>query len=561
MYCKLIAFNGRFMHSCPALFYVRQALDANLPGSRSEIRQQTINDPYYRTLRGIAAGEPAALFFSVYIWNHAYLERLLPDLAELLPATPVVLGGPQAAALARELPVAVAAHCTVVSGEIEGVDKSFYRDLARGGLKRSYSCTKGASFASPYRAADFAGPLSNRHIYYETSRGCPFACTYCLSGADKGVRHLPVSQVLAEVGEILRHKPRVLRFVDRTFNVVPERALAIWRFLAEQPGDTLFHFEMAPDRFNGEMFRFLEQVGPGRFQFELGVQSTNPDTLAAINRECDLERLRANVTRLAALDTIHIHLDLILGLPHETWESFRRSFGAVFALAPHHIQMGLLKVLPDTPLSRAVDDYGLEFCKKPPYEILANRWLAGPDLAELFWFSEVVETFYNNRFFRNVWNYLRRSNEDIGAFFAGLQELCRERNFFDLAPTQELMSSLLIELSRGRPDARLLRELLVFDWLRSGHRFLPPHLEGEPLPHWRKKLQRSMPQNLEGVYDYRSRDAFFRQGVFVEFSGQLLQEVGLAAEEQRASVCFQAQREATVFGHSRVLCLAGRADR
>lgn len=560
MYCKLIAFNGRYIHSCLALFYVREALAANLPGCQIEMRQYTINDPYYRTLREIAAWEPDVLFFSVYIWNHAYIGRLLSDLTEFLPATPVVLGGPQAAALVREQPIAVTEHCTVITGEIEGVDKSFYRDLAKGVLKQSYRCAKGASFASPYRPTDFTGPLRNRNIYYETSRGCPFACTYCLSGADKGVRHLAVSQVFEEVEEILCHRPKILRFVDRTFNVVPERALAIWRFLAEQPGDTLFHFEMAPDRFTGEMFRFLEQVGSGRFQFELGMQSTNPDTLAAINRQCNLEKLQDNVARLTALETIHIHLDLILGLPHETCESFYRSFGDVFALAPHHIQMGLLKVLPDTPLRQAIDDYGLVLCKKPPYEILANRWLSAPVLAELFWFNECVETFYNNRFFRSVWNYLRRSSEDIASFFEGLLALCRTRNFFDLAPTQELMSSLLAEFMSSRPDAALLRELLTFDWLRCGHRFLPSHLEGEPLSHWRKKLLRSMPQNLDGVYDYRSRDAFFKQGVFVEFSGLLLQEAGLSEDGRRASVCFQAQRETTVFRHSRVLCLPGRDD-
>ena len=318
---------------------------------------------------------------------------------------------------------------------------------------------------------------------------------------------------------------------------------------------------MAPDRFSGEMFRFLEQVGPGRFQFELGVQSTNPDTLAAINRKCDLERMQTNVERLVALDTINIHLDLILGLPHETGESFRSSFRDVFALAPHHIQMGLLKVLPDTPLSQAIEEYGLVLCKKPPYEILANRWLNAPALAEFFGFNEVVETFYNKRFFRNVWNYLRRSNEDIVAFFAGLLALCQERNFFDLASTQELLSPLLTEVSRDRHDAGLFRELLIFDWLRCGHHFLPPHLGDDSLSRCRKKLQRSMPQNLEGVYDYRSRDAFFRQGVFFEFSGQLLQEVGLAAGEQCASVCFQAQREETVFRHSRVLCLADRDEK
>ncbi len=193
------------------------------------------------------------------------------------------------------------------------------------------------------------------------------------------MRHLQPSQVFDEIKDILRNPPKVIRFVDRTFNDLPERALAIWRFLAEQPGDTLFHFEMAPDRFTEEMFQFLEQVSPGRFQFEIGVQSTNPETLKAINRECDLEKLEHNIRKLASLDTIHLHLDLILGLPYENRESFACSFAEVFALGSHYIQMGLLKILPDTPISKSIEEYGLVVCQSPPYELLANRWLDKAD--------------------------------------------------------------------------------------------------------------------------------------------------------------------------------------
>jgi radical SAM superfamily enzyme YgiQ (UPF0313 family) len=557
MLLKLIGVNARFIHSCLALFYVRTVLEHNLPDCQPEIIQYTINDPYYPTLRDIGAGEPAALFFSVYIWNSIYIQRLTGDLVRLLPDTPIILGGPQAGTLIRDLDPDISRICTFVEGEIEGIEKSFFSDLSEKNLQKKYSCAKVSTFKSPYRPDDFTGPLKNRHIYYESSRGCPYGCTYCLSASEQGVRHLPVSQVHEEIANILAYSPKIIRFVDRTFNDLPQRALEIWRFLAGQPGETLFHFELAPDRFSEEMFDFLEQVKPGRFQFELGIQSTNPQTLEAINRKCNLDKLGLNIRRLSALDSIHIHLDLILGLPHENRESFMRSFSDVFNLGPHYIQMGLLKVLPDTPIHKEVEAYGLLMCKCPPYEILANMWLEAGELEELFWFGESVEAFFNNRFFRNFWDYLRKIKEDISAFFESLLTLVRKKDFFSLAPTQELMSSFLLELTTGRPDQELLRELLIFDWLRCGHRFLPPHLEREPLVHYKKILWKNMPQNYEGLYDYRSRDEFFKQGIFAAFSGYLLKETGLSEDGQPSYVCFQSAREPSVFKHSRVLLIPG----
>jgi radical SAM superfamily enzyme YgiQ (UPF0313 family) len=552
---KLIALNARFTHSCLALFYVRFCLEENMPGCQPEIMQNTINDPYYPMLRSIGSGEPEALFFSVYIWNSLYIQRLVCDLVKILPGTPIILGGPQAGALVQNLQPQVHQRCTVVYGEIEGVEKLFYQDLVENKLQRKYSCGKVKAFKNPYRPDDFAGSLQNRQIYYESSRGCPFGCTYCLSASEKGVRHLRPSQVKDEIKSILQHSPKVIRFVDRTFNDQPDRALEIWRFLAEQPGDTLFHFEMAPDRFTEEMFQFLEQVSPGRFQFEIGVQSTNPETLKAINRECDRKKLDHNIRKLASLDTIHLHLDLILGLPYENRESFAHSFGDVFALGPHYIQMGLLKILPDTPISKSIEEYGLVVCENPPYEILANKWLDKSEIEDLFWFGECVEAFYNKRYFRSLWNYLRKEKEDVFAFFESLLALCHEKDFFELSPTQELMNSLLLESTRNRPDRELIREFLIFDWLRCGHHFLPDYFAWEPLSKEKKNLWKQMPQNWEGVYDYKSRDEFFKQGVFLKFSGLLLREAGVSPDGEEAYVCFQPARENTVFRFNRFLLI------
>ena len=547
----LIALNSRYSHSCLALFYVRQELARHLPAAAVQLHQHTINDPYYSTLLRCAESGAVALFFSVYIWNSGYVERLLRDLARIQPTRPLVLGGPQAEVL-RDLPPC----CTVVRGEIEGVGEQFYLDLAAGTLAPIYQAEAGQNFPSPYVAADFAGPLANRLIYYESSRGCPFRCSYCLSSVQRGVRHKELPQVEAELARILAHSPRIIKFVDRTFNDHPDRALAIWRFLAVQPQPTRYHFEIASDRFSEEMFAFLQTLSPGRFQFEIGIQSTNPQTLAAINRSMDLSVALANIRRLAALDTVHLHVDLILGLPFETRESFRRGVNAVFALAPHHIQMGLLKVLPTTPISHDAAQFGLVSCAQPPYEVLATGWLTHQELSALHALGECVELFYNNQYFPTIWRFLRKSGEEPFSFFQDLLAVCRQHGFFDLSPTQELLTRMLCELARARADRDLLLEILRYDWLSCGHRFLPPFLETRPLAELRAELRGQLPPSMAGCYEVRERSEFLKRGMFLELSGRALAEVGQAGDGAAATVCFLPEERPGAAGRVRVLVLA-----
>ncbi len=255
LHYQLIALNCRFTHSCLALFYVRNELERHLD-CRVDIRQFTINDPYYDTLLRISNSEADALFFSVYIWNGMYIKRLVYDLKRIRPELPIILGGPQAPYLSN-LP----ACCTVVHGEIEGVDASFYQDLEQGTLRPEYKSAPGNPFVSPYRSEDFTGLLQNRQIYYESSRGCPFFCSYCLSSVTHSVQHKDIDTVKQELENILAVEPLIIKFVDRTFNSNPQRTLAIWRYLSALPYSTKFHFEIAPDRFTEEMFQFF---GDGR---------------------------------------------------------------------------------------------------------------------------------------------------------------------------------------------------------------------------------------------------------------------------------------------------------
>ena len=547
MQISLVTLNARYSHSCPALFHVRNVLARALPESRLMLHQFTINDPYYQTLVRITGDQPQAICFSVYIWNADYTMRLVADLRRALPQVPIILGGPEATFMALD---SLPAGCTVVRGEVEGLDGDFSRDLAAGSLQAEYQAASAPQFAMPYRESDFAAYLANRNIYYESSRGCPFSCSYCLSSVGQGVRYRELAEVERELAQILVHGPKIIRFVDRTFNALPERALAIWRWLLAQPGETLFHFEIAPDLFSEGMLAFLADVPPGRFQFEIGLQSTNPATLAAVNRKMDLIKAGENIRRLVALGNIHLHLDLILGLPSETEATFRTSLNEAFAMAPHHLQMGLLKVLPGTAISRAAEEFGLVSSAAPPYSVLATRWLDHADLRRLYWLGECLEAFYNNRFFRNTLEYVRKRGEEPFAFFAQLLVICQAADFFALAKTQELMARMLVELARTRTDRELFCELVRFDWLVSGQRLLLPCLVAEPSKEIRDYLWRRLPEDLPPHYARLTRNEFLKRGIFARFSAVLLKAVGLAEGESSGYVCFLPEQE-HVAGHQR----------
>jgi len=548
LHFHLIGLNCRFSHSCLALFYVRNELHRNLPRAKINLHQWTINDPYYETLLRISRVEADALFFSVYIWNAGFIGRLIGDLKAVQPEIPIIIGGPQATSM-TDLP----AHCTVVDGEIEGIGEDFYRDLENGQLKSRYTAMQGCFFSAPYVDDDFSGPLRNRQVYYESSRGCPFHCSYCLSSLSKGVLHHDIDRVRRELNGILEHQPKIIKFVDRTFNDNPTRALSIWRYLGECDAPTRFHFEIAPDRFSEEMFQFLATVPPGRFQFEIGIQSTNLQTLNAINRKMDVGRALANIARLAGIDNIHLHVDLILGLPYETEESFRDSFNRVFSPGAHYIQMGLLKVLPGTAIRGQAGEYGLIYCKEPPYQILANRWLEHRGVRKLYALGECVEAFYNNRYFSSIWQYLRNTNQEPFGFFQELLAVREQEEYAGLASTQELLTRILCRAAADRDDRQILLELLQYDWLRCGHRSLPDFFAAAPAEELRRTLWSELPQSMEGLYSHRDRSSFFKRSVFLRMSAGALRHTGLRSGEGDAVVCVLPEQSGGVIDHCRTI--------
>lgn len=558
MNVKLIGINGRYSHSSLALFYVREQLVSHCPTCKEiEIVQFTINDSYYETLLRISSHGPDCVFFSAYVWNSDRICRLIGDLKRAQPSCCIVVGGPQAEVVGNSV---CNGECTVVVGEVERLEPDFYSDLVTGKLHSCYGIlplVKRKSFPFPYYSTDFQTHLNNRHIYYESSRGCPFSCTYCLSSVDKVVYHKNVEEVKQELERILVHQPKVIRFVDRTFNDSPERALAIWKFLVGKGGVTTYHFEISPRGFSLEMYDFLAAVPAGLFQFEIGVQSTCQKTLQAIRRPIDSEEACEVISRLAGFGNIHLHVDLILGLPFDTKKSFLDSFAHVFETGAHYIQMGLLKILPDTPLYHSCRQYEYRYCKQPPYEIISTQWMDHRRIQQLYWFGECVEKFMNNRYFLSIWRYLRNGKEDIGLFFEILVDICHDRSFFQLAPTQELMSRMLLQLAQRRSDQPLFKELLRYDWLRCGHRFLPDCLQvesGKEQPaDLKRKLFKHLPEQNDGVYTEKNRNHFFKTSFFFSFSGVTLQTLGYCDTEQSGVLCFLSERQKSIFQLSKVV--------
>ncbi len=563
MKIDLIGINARYSHSCLALFYLRNELQRRIPEVQTQISQYTINDPYYQLLQRIAGSKADYLFFSALIWNSDLIERLIEDLLQINQEFRFVVGGPQAEVIGVKF--SDCPRLTIFIGDIEAAAADFFDHLQRGELHDSYQASFLKSAAKqlryPYNEEDFSLHLQNRAVYYESSRGCPFFCSYCLSSAETGVFHKDIDQVLSELDDLLSHRPETVRFVDRTFNDNPARALSVWRFLRDRDGETLFHFEIAPDRFSEEMFVLLETVRPGLFQFEIGIQSTNPETLKAIRRPIDSVAAGEVIRRLRRMENIHLHADLILGLPFETPETLRKSINDIVAMQPHYIQMGLLKILPQTEIKRQADSWQYRYGSRPPYPVFANHWLDEQTLRSFYWLGECLEHCYNNRYFPSLWHYLVSKNEDMATFFSSLAQRFFDQGYFWKAATQETLCRLLLEETGGRQDFELIRELICYDWLHCGHRYLPNQLcyRQPPLEEIRRDLYNTLPLQVEGLYQARERKIFIKTGVFHYFSAAAATQVGLQAGTDPVLVCFLNEREQSVHRFNKV-CLVRITD-
>ena len=419
-----------------------------------EIAEYTINNQMELILEDIYRRKPDIVGISCYIRNIAYVLDLVRDIHKVLPETDIWLGGPEVSYDAPELLVREPEVFGVMKGEGEEMFAALlncYRTLGctvrqmqrlgRRSASTGSACGKDAAAEAPdeactaefwYRMSQVAGltyhgadgklcdqpvrpvmdmsripflypslnGFENRIVYYESSRGCPFSCSYCLSSIDKSVRFRDLKLVLPELDFFLEKKVPQVKFVDRTFNAKKSHAMAIWKHILEHDnGVTNFHFEITADLLDEEELDLISRMRPGLIQLEIGVQSTNPDTIKAIRRKMDLDRLRYVVERINAGKNVHQHLDLIAGLPFEDYDSFGRSFNDVYSMEPEQFQLGFLKVLKGSYMHEKVPDYDLQYRGKAPYEVLSTKWLPYSDVLRLKGVEDMVEVYYNSRQF------------------------------------------------------------------------------------------------------------------------------------------------------------------
>ena len=509
----LVAFNAKYIHSNLAVYtlraYARKCSGVYAPGElRIDIAEYTINQQPDDILRSIYKKSPDLLCFSCYIWNMSYVEGIVKEIDKLLPDTDIWLGGPEVSYDAGE----VLERLPSVKGVMRGEGERTFADLCRIYMARNLEELAGMAGIT-YRQPDGRiqtnipqkplelddvpfvyedtqntgnmadmGNFEHKILYYEASRGCPFSCSYCLSSIDRRVRFRSLPLVKRELQFFLNQKVPQVKFVDRTFNLKHERTLEIWRYLIEQDnGITNFHFEIAADLLNEEELALIRTMRPGLIQLEIGVQSTNLDTLKEIRRAAVFERIKKNVTYIRSGGNVHCHLDLIAGLPFEDRKSFARSFDEVYALRPDQLQLGFLKVLKGSYMEENRKAYGLVFKESPPYEVLSTKWLSYDDVLKLKGVEEMVEVYYNSGQFSHTLDALSEEFSSPWQLYMKLWKYYERGDYLDVQHKRSARYEILLEFIKKRvPEkAEKFRELLVYDYYLRENAKTRPGFAGE----------------------------------------------------------------------------------
>ncbi len=501
----LIGINAKYIHSNPAIYSLRSCVGQYK--DMVEIAEYTINQRAEEIRQDIYLRKPDVLAFSCYIWNIALVMKMLPDLGKLLPEVPIWLGGPEVSyrgeALLEEFPQ--------VTGVMQGEGEYTFYKLAEYYVSQCMSAktsanrkevseqkipgivTRAGNTGAPkvldlsdipfwYGEEDVLGEeFKNRIVYYESSRGCPFRCSYCLSSIDKTVRFRSMEMVKKELAFFLDNRIAQVKFIDRTFNCKHSHAMEIWRFIKEHDnGVTNFHFEIAADLLNDEEIELLTSLRPGLVQLEIGVQTTNPKTLEEIQRNADMVKLADNVAKLRKAGNIHLHLDLIAGLPYEDKASFISSFNDVYEMAPDELQLGFLKVLSGSYMGEKTEEYGILYEKNPPYEVLSTNWISYEDVIGLKRVEEMLELYYNSRQFVNTIAFLERQFAAPFAMYQALADFYERKGYFVQTPSRSYRYDVLLDFARETDGANeeLYKELLTFDlYLREKVKSRPAFVE------------------------------------------------------------------------------------
>ena len=518
----LTAINAKYIHSNLAIYSLKAY--AKKYAEHIFLAEYTINQQLDEILMDIYKQKPDVLCFSCYIWNISYVETLIREIHKILPSLPIWLGGPEVSYDAEE----VLRRLPEVTGVVKGEGEETFLELASyyvEGKGEEYLCgIKGISYRKhdgeieenqwreimdlskvPFVYEDM-NEFRNKIIYYETSRGCPFSCSYCLSSVDKCLRFRDLKLVKKELQFFLDNEVPQVKFVDRTFNCKHDHALEIWRYIAENDnGITNFHFEISADLLNEEELALLGTMREGLVQLEIGVQSTNPKTIGEIKRTMRFEKVSDAVKRVNAGRNIHQHLDLIAGLPYEDYESFGKSFNDVYALSPEQLQLGFLKVLKGSYMEEHTEEYGLVYKSLPPYEVLYTKWLSYEDVLKLKRIEEMVEVYYNSGQFSYTLEHLTGEFATPFAFFEQLGEYYEKHAFHMISHSRITRYEILLGFVEKYVSERVdfYRELLVFDL------YLRENIKSRPVFAGENTVDKEW---LSGFYEEESKEHKYLRG-------------------------------------------------
>ena len=507
----LAACNAKYIHSNLAV-YDLQAYASDY-ADHIVLKEYTINQQKDDIMRDIYLEHPDVVCVSCYIWNLSFVKELMADLIKILPGADFWVGGPEVSYDAEKFLTENSEFKGVMVGEGEETFKELagyyveknpqnlkdmtgicYRDgdqIIHNGWRQIMDLS-----SIPFIYKDLS-EFKNRIIYYESSRGCPFSCSYCLSSIDKKLRFRDTETVKKELQFFIDNKVPQVKFVDRTFNCKHDHAMAIWKYINEHDnGVTNFHFEISADLLREEELQEMSTMRPGLIQLEIGVQSTNPDTIKAIHRTMDFEKLKGIVDRIHSFGNIHQHLDLIAGLPYEDYDSFRNSFNDVYALKPQQLQLGFLKVLKGSHMMEMCREYGIVYKTQEPYEVLSTKWLDYDHVLKLKTVENMVEVYYNSGQFQNTLEYLEKFFPDAFSIYERLGSFYMEKGYGDISHTRMRRYEILLEFLEDMPEISVdqVKDQMVYDlYLRENLKSRPGFARDQ------KPFERQ-------VWDFRKRE-------------------------------------------------------
>lgn len=507
----LVACNAKYIHSNLAV-YDLQAYASDY-ADHIVLKEYTINQQKDDIMRDIYLEHPDVVCVSCYIWNLSFVKELMADLIKILPGADFWAGGPEVSYDAEKFLTENSEFKGVMVGEGEETFKELagyyvkknpqdlkdmtgicYRDgdqIIHNGWRQIMDLS-----SIPFIYKDLS-EFKNRIIYYESSRGCPFSCSYCLSSIDKKLRFRDTETVKKELQFFIDNKVPQVKFVDRTFNCKHDHAMAIWKYINEHDnGVTNFHFEISADLLREEELQEMSTMRPGLIQLEIGVQSTNPDTIKAIHRTMDFEKLKGIVDRIHSFGNIHQHLDLIAGLPYEDYDSFRHSFNDVYALKPQQLQLGFLKVLKGSHMMEMCREYGIVYKTQEPYEVLSTKWLDYDHVLKLKTVENMVEVYYNSGQFQNTLEYLENFFQDAFSIYERLGSFYMEKGYGDISHTRMRRYEILLEFLEDVPEISMdqVKDQMVYDlYLRENLKSRPGFARDQ------KPFERQ-------VWDFRKRE-------------------------------------------------------